>query len=52
MTRASLIDLNPVRFNYFPGMISLDEWSGSRSAVKTLSPKNNVKIFNMITRIN
>ena len=43
MARATLIDLNPVEFNYFPSVISLDECSGSRNAVEAISTKKIVK---------
>ena len=62
MARPTLTDLDPVKFNYYPFMISLDICNGScNSAVDDLSAKVcvpsktrnvNVKVFNMITRIN
>ena len=62
MTRPTLIDLNLVKFNYYPFMISLNKSSGSCNNVfddlsaKVCVPSKtkgvNVKIFDMITRIN
>ena len=62
MTRPTLIDLNHVKFNYFPFMISLDKCNGScNNSVDELSAKVyvpsktkgvNVNVFNMITRMN
>ena len=60
-TRPTLIDLNHVKFNYYPFRTSLDKCNESRNAVDDLSTKIcipsetkgvNVKVFNMITRIN
>ena len=60
MNRPTLIDLNPVQFNYFPFMIILDKCNGSCNNVDCLSAKVwvpseakcvYVKVFNMITRI-
>ena len=57
----SLIDLNPVELNCDPFMISLDKCNGSYNVVDNLSTKIcvpnetkdvNVKVFNMIARIN
>ena len=39
MTRSTLIDLNPVKINYFPFAISLDKCNGSCNAVDDLSKK-------------
>ena len=56
-----LNDLNPVKVNYYPLMISLDKCDGSCNVADDLSTKIcvsneikdiNVKVFNMITRIN
>ena len=56
-----LNDLNPVKVNYYPLMISLDKCDGSCNVADDLSMKIcvsneikdiNVKVFNMITRIN
>ena len=61
MTRSTFIDLNPVKFNNYPFMISLGKCNGRFNAVDNLSAKVyvsgktksiNVKVFNMITRIN
>ena len=61
MTRPALIDLNPFELNLYPFMISLDKCYESCNAVNDLSTKIcvpsktkdvNVKVFNMITRIN
>ena len=60
MIRPTLIDLNPAELNYYPFMISLGKCNWSCNAVDELSKKicvpsktkdENVKIFNMITRI-
>ena len=60
MARPTLIKLNPVEFNYYPFMISLDKCNGSYNVVDDLSTKIcvpsktkhvSVKVFNMITRI-
>ena len=56
MIRPTLIDLNPVEFNYYPLMISLDKCSGSCNSVVDLPTKIrilsktkdiNVKIFDI-----
>ena len=56
MFRATLIDLNPVKLNYYPLMISLDKYNENRNSVDDLSIKIgkdvNVKVFNTITRKN
>ena len=67
MARPTLIDLNPVRFNYYPFIISLDKCNvSSNNAVDDLSLKvcilskttgvnlsvKGVKVFNMIPKIN
>ena len=61
MIRPNLIDLNPVEFNYYPFMISLDKCSGNCNSVDDLYTKTsvpsktkdiNVKVFNMITNKN
>ena len=61
IVKPTLTDLNPVEFNYYPFMVSLDKCSGSCNAAVDLSTKLcvpnkakdlNLKIFNMITRIN
>ena len=61
MIRTTLIDLNPVEFNYYPFMVNLDEYSRSCNAADDLSTKIcipsktkdvNVKAFNTITRTN
>ena len=39
MIRPTLIDLNPVEFNYYPFMISLDKCDGSFNAVDDFSLK-------------
>ena len=60
MTSPTVIDLNPVDLNNYPFMISLDKCSEICNAVDDLSTnigfsgetkKVNVKLFNMITRI-
>ena len=60
MARPILINLNPVKLNCFPFMISLDKCSESCNVVENLSTKIyvsseakdiNVKVFNMIKRI-
>ena len=60
-TRPTLIDLNHVKFNYYPFRTSLDKCNESRNAIDDSSTKIcilsetkgvNVKVFNMITRIN
>ena len=61
MIRPTLIDLNPVEFNCYPFMVSLDKYSRSCNAADDLSTKIcipnktkdvNVKAFNTITRTN
>ena len=61
MVRSALIDLNPVEFNYYPFIISLDKCSASFNSVDVLSTKVcvpsktknvNVKVFNMLTNRN
>ena len=62
MTRPTLKYVNPVKFNYYPFIISLDKYNGSCNNVvngfsaKVCVPSKtkgvNVKVFNMITRIN
>ena len=61
MTRPTLIDLNPVKLNYYPFMVSLDKCSGTCNAADDLSTKMrvqsktkdvNVKLFNTSARIN
>ena len=63
MIMPTLIDSNPVELNYYSFLISLDKCSGSCNAADGLSTKicdvfrvrskgKNVKVFNMITKIN
>ena len=61
MIRPTLIDLNPIKLNYYSFMISIDKCSGSCNDVDDLSTKRcassetkdvNVTVFNMITKIN
>ena len=61
MTRPTLIDINPVKFNYYPFMISLDKCNGSCNNADHLSDKVcvpskakgiNVEVFIKITRMN
>ena len=61
MIRRTLIDLTPVKLNYYPFMISLDKFSGICNSVDDISTKIcvssktkdiNIKVFNMITNIN
>ena len=61
MVRSAFIDLNPVEFNYYPFIISLDKCSASFNSVDVLSTKIcvpsktknvNVKVFNMLTNRN
>ena len=61
LTTSTLIDLNPVELNYYPFMFSLDKCNGICNDVDDLYSKIyvvsgqkavNVKVFNMITRIN
>ena len=60
MTRPTLIDVNPIEFNYCSFMISLDKCNLSCNFVDGLSMKVcapsqikdvNVKVFNVITRM-
>ena len=39
MVRSAFIDLNPVEFNYYPFIISLDKCSASFNSVDVLSTK-------------
>ena len=59
--RPTLIDLNPVKFNYYPFRVSLDKCSGSCNAADDLSTilripgktrDINIKVFNIIRSIN
>ena len=59
--RPTLIDLNSVGLNFYPFLISLDRFNGTCSTVddllvKICAPNKtkdvNVKVFNMVTRIN
>ena len=61
MVRPTLIELNPVKLNYFPFMITLDKCGASYKYVGDLYTKIcfpsktkdvNVKVFNMITNKN
>ena len=61
IARPTLIDLNSIKLNYYPFMISLDDRTGSYKVIDDLSSKIclhskikdiNVKVFNMITRTN
>ena len=61
VARPTLIDLNHVELNHYSFMISLDKYNGTCNVVDDLSTKIcfltkakgiNVKIFNVITRIN
>ena len=61
MTSLTFVDLDPVELDYYPFIVSLDKCNGSCSAVDNLSTKLcvlseaedlNVRVFNMITRIN
>ena len=61
MIRHTLINLNPVELNYYLFMVSLDKYSGHGNTADVLSIKIcvpsitrdiNVKVFNVITRIN
>ena len=61
MIRPTLINLNPFELNYYTFMINLDKCNGSCNATDDLSAKIsvpskkkdiNVKVFNMITKIN
>ena len=61
IARPTLIDLNPIKLNHFPFMISLRKCNGSCNVVYDLSIKicvprktkdANVKVFNMRTTIN
>ena len=45
INRPTLIDLNPLNFNYYPFMISLDKCNGScNNVVDGLSPKAYVSL--------
>ena len=55
------IQINPVELNYYPFMISLDNYNGNCNVVDDLSTKIcvpseiryvNVTLFNMITKLN
>ena len=62
MTISTLIDLNPIKFNYYPFMISVDKCNGScnngvadlpaKVCVLSKTKSENVKVLNMIARIN
>ena len=61
IAKPTIIDLYPVELNYYLFMISLVKFNGSFNAVNDLSTKTcipsktknvNVKVFDMITRIN
>ena len=61
MIRLTRIDLNHVKLNYYPFVVSLDKYSGScvtaydlstEICVPSKTKEINVKVFNMITRIN
>ena len=61
MIRPTLIDLNPFELNYYRFMVSINKCNGSYNAVDVSSTKIcvlsktkdiNVKLFNMIKRIN
>ena len=52
MIKSTLIDLNPIKHNYYSFMVSLDKCSESRNPADDLSTEMNVKVSNMITRIN
>ena len=59
MTRPTLINLNPVELNYYPSIISLDKYNGRYYGVDLSTKifvqsviKKNVKVFNVIRRIN
>ena len=61
MTSPTFVDLDPVELDYYPFIVSLDKCNGSCSAVDNSSTKLcvlseaedlNVRVFNMITRIN
>ena len=61
IARPILIDLNSIKLNYYPFVISLDDRTGSYKVIEDLSTKLrlhskikdiNVKVFNMIVRIN
>ena len=50
MIRPTLVDLNPIELNHYSFMTSLDKPNGSCVLNKTKDI--NIKVFNMITRIN
>ena len=62
MPRPAVIDLNPVKCNYYPFVISLDKCNGNcNKAIDDFSGKVcvpsktegvNVKVFNMMAKIN
>ena len=61
MARPSFIGLNPVEFNYYSFIISLDKYSGNCNAVDYLFTSKcvpskikvvNIKVLNMITKLN
>ena len=58
MIRRTLIDLNPVKLNYYPFMIGVDRCNGSCNVLspKICVPKEtkdiNVEAFNMIPKKN
>ena len=60
MIKPTLIDLNPVELNYYPSMISLDNYKGCCNAVDNFSTElyvpdetkdRDVKVFNMIRKM-
>ena len=58
MLRPTLVDLNPVEFNYYPFMISLNKCTGSCNVLSSsiCVPKEtkdiNIKVFNMTANKN
>ena len=50
MIRPTVVDLNPIKLNHYSFMNSLDKPNGSCVLNKTKDI--NIKVFNMITRIN
>ena len=62
VARPTLVSLNPIEISFYPFMISLDRCNGRCNTVDDLPAKicvpnktkyeKNVKVFNMITRIN
>ena len=61
MIMPALIDWNPIKLNYYPFVVTLDKCNGSCNALDDLSTKKcvpsitkdeNVKVINIITRIN